>query len=148
MTVRQRARRSGPASRRLLGVVLLAALAAACGEGGSLLPTGPSSASLAGTWMGWFSSVTTGTRTTTATLFQVGSVITGFWTIFDRGGSISGDFIGSVVGTTALLTLRPTSSPGCSLSVVAIIGNDRLEGSWSTTDCNTRDVGTFSLTRQ
>ncbi len=128
--------------------MLLAVLAAGCGEGGLGLSAGPSGVSLAGTWSGWFSSITTGTRTTRATLFQVGSVLTGFWTFFYMNGTISGDLTGSVVGSTALLTLRPTSSSGCSLSVVAIIGNDRLEGSWSTTDCDTRDVGTFSLTRQ
>lgn len=128
--------------------MLLAVLAAGCGEGGLGLSAGPSGASLAGTWAGWFSSITTGTRTTRATLFQVGSVITGFWTFFYMNGTISGDVSGSIVGSTALLTLRPYSSSECSLSVVAIIGNDRLEGTWSTTDCDTSDVGTFSLTRQ
>lgn len=129
-------------------VVLLALLAGGCGEGGQGFLAGPSGVSLAGTWSGWFSSITTGTRTTRATLFQVGSLITGFWTFFYGNGTLSGDVNGSIVGSTALLTLRPTSAPECSLSVVAIIGNDRLEGSWSTTDCSMHDVGTFSLTRQ
>ena len=135
------------AGRRLACAVLLAVLAAGCGEGGLGLSAGPSGASLEGMWSGWFSSITTGTRTTRATLFQVGSVVTGFWTFFYMNGTISGDLTGSVVGSTVLLTMRPTSSSGCSLSVVGSIRNDRLEGSWSTTDCDTRDVGTFSLTR-
>ena len=136
-------------NRRLVCVVLLAGLVAACGENGFPVPTAPSDDSLHGTWIGWFSSITTGTRTVTATLFQVGSVISGFWTIVDTSGVMSGNLTGSVVGSTALLTLHQTVSAGCSLSVIAIVTSaTRLEGSWSSIDCEPRDVGTFRLTRE
>ena len=135
------------ARRRLIGAVLLAVLVAACDEFGLLIPTGPSGESLDGSWMGWFTSVSAGTRTATATLFQTGSVVGGIWTIFDTDGSISGDLFGSVVGSTAVLTLRPTSSDGCSMSIVATVTRTTLEGTWSSADCDTRDTGTFRLFR-
>lgn len=138
---------------RLLGVVLLVVSVIAC-DGGLVPPTAPSfggslaGGSLAGTWTGWFSSVTTGNKTVTVTIFQLGSVVTGFWTMFDfDDSSMSGDLTGGIVGSTAVLTLRPTDLGACSMSVAARVVGATLEGSWSMLECETGDAGTFQLSR-
>ena len=66
-----------------IGAVLLAVLAVACGDGGPVAPTTPTpvSAPLSDSWLGWFTSVSTGHKTATMTLFHVGSVVTGFLTL-------------------------------------------------------------------
>lgn len=139
---------------RLLGGVLLVVSVIAC-DGGLVLPTAPSAGgssaggSLAGTWTGWFSSVTTGNKTVTVTIFQIGSVVTGFWTMFDfDDSSMSGNLTGGLVGSTAVLTLRPTNLGACSMSVAARVAGATLEGGWSMIECETEDVGTFRLSRQ
>ena len=133
-----------------IGAVLLAVLAVACGDGGPVAPTAPTpvSAPLSDSWLGWFTSVSTGHKTATMTLFHVGSVVTGFLTLFGPDDSISGNLTGGVVGATALLTFRPTDAARCSMSIVAIVSGTTLEGTWSTLDCGTKDLGTFRLTRQ
>ena len=125
-------------------------LAVACGDGGPAAPTTPTpvSAPLSGSWLGWFTSVSTGHKTAVATLFPVGSVITGFLTLFNPDESMSGDLTGGVVGATALLTFRPTDAARCSMSIVVIVSSTTLEGTWSTLDCGMEDLGTFRLTRQ
>ena len=131
----------------------MAALASGCGEDGLALPTSPSSpslsgTSLSGTWGGWFTSPSAGIRTATVTLFHVGPVVSGVWTIFDVEGSAAGVITGTVVGSTALLTLQPTDSDGCPQLIVARFWSTTLEGTWSTPDCETQSLGTFRLMRQ
>ena len=82
------------------------------------------------------------------TLFQVGPALTGFWTIFEAEGPASGDLTGTIVGSTALLTLRPYAPDACTTSVVALVRSMRLEGTWSRRDCGTEEVGTFILNGQ
>lgn len=139
----------GARTRWLRYVVLLAVLAASCGEFGSTIPTAPSGPSLNGTWLGWFSSLTTEFRTATVTLFQTGFVLSGFWTVFKPDGSTSGTVTGTVAGSTAILTLQPYDTAECSISmVVAIATTTRMEGSWQTRDCAMAHTGTFQFTPQ
>ena len=132
-----------------MSAALLAVLATGC-DGlvvSPALPSGP----LAGAWVGWFSSISTGLKTASVTLFHTGSVVSGFWTILDpvNNESMFGELVGTEVGSTALLTLQRTDSDGCSLEVVALVTSTALEGTWSTPDaCGMQDVGTFRLTRQ
>ena len=82
------------------------------------------------------------------TLVQSGPAVTGFWTIFKADGPVSGNLTGTMAGSTALLTLRPYTPGACVISVVALVRSMRLEGTWSTRDCGTEDVGTFVLNSQ
>lgn len=144
----------GSRCRRLTAGLLLAVVVAACGDGGTAIPTlsfvpsFSSVPSLGQAWVGWFASLSGGTRTATMTLFQVGPALTGFWTIFEAEGPASGDLTGTIVGSTALLTLRPYAPDACTTSVVALVRSMRLEGTWSRRDCGTEEVGTFILNGQ
>lgn len=133
---------------RLTGAVVLAVLAGSCGDGGLVVPVAPSGPSLEGTWLGWFSSVSTGLRPATMTVFQAGPAVSGFWTTFEAGRTASGNLTGTVAGSTAFLTLRPYDAGGCSMSMVVIVTDERLEGTWSTLDCGSEDAGVFQLTPQ
>ena len=82
------------------------------------------------------------------TLFQSGPALTGFWSVFEAGGPVSGNLTGSIVGSTALLALRPYTPGACEVSVVALVRSMRLEGTWSRRDCGTEEVGTFVLDGQ
>ena len=145
---RARIQTLGSRCRRLTAGLLLAVVVAACGDGGTAIPTLSSVPSLGQAWVGWFASLSGGTRTATMTLFQVGPALTGFWTIFEADGPASGDLTGTVVGSTALLMLRPYAPGACPISVVALVRSTRLEGTWSTRDCGTEVVGTFILNGQ
>lgn len=138
----------GSSCRRLRAGLLLALVVTACGDGGTAVPTLPFAPSLGQAWVGWFASLSGGTRTATMTLFQSGPALTGFWTVFEADGPASGDLTGSIVGSTALLTLRPYAPDACAVSVVALIRSTRLEGTWSTRDCGREEVGTFVLDGQ
>ena len=76
----------------------------------------------------------------------MGAVLLAVWTLFDTDGLLSGDLTGTVVGSTAFLTLRSYDTAACSISMVALVASMRLEGTWSAVDCATEDVGTFRLT--
>ncbi len=128
--------------------LFLAFAVAACGDGGTAVPTFLSDPSLGRTWVGWFSSLSAGTRTATMTLVQTGPAVTGFWTIFEADGPVSGNLTGTMAGTTALLALRPYAPDACVISVVALVRSMRLEGTWSTRDCGTENAGTFVLNGQ
>lgn len=82
------------------------------------------------------------------TLVQSGPALTGFWTIFEADGPVSGNLTGTMTGSTALLTLRPYTPGACAISVVALVRNRRLEGTWSKRDCGTEEIGTFVLNSQ
>ncbi|MXY22922.1 MAG: hypothetical protein F4Y45_00145 [Acidobacteria bacterium] len=136
-------------TRWLRSVVLLAVLAGSCGEFGPSIPTAPSGPSLNGTWLGWFSSLSTEFRTATLTLLQTGFVLSGFWTVFEADGTRSGTLTGTVAGSTAILTLQPYDTAECSISmVVAIATTTRMEGTWETRDCAMAHTGTFRFTPQ
>ena len=138
----------GSRCRRLTAGLLLAVVVTACGDGGTAVPTLSSVPSLGQAWVGWFASLSGGTRTAAMTLFQVGPALTGFWTIFEVEGPASGNLTGTIVGSTALLTLRPYDPDACTISVVALVQSMRLVGTWSTRDCGTEEVGTFILDGQ
>ena len=138
----------GSRCRRLTAGLLLALVVNACGDLGTAIPTLSSAPSLRQSWVGWFASLSGGTRTATMTLFQVGPALTGFWTIFEADGPASGNLTGTVAGSTALLMLRPYAPGACTISVVALVRDMRLEGTWSTRDCGTEEVGTFVLNGQ
>jgi len=134
-------------SQRLIGALLLAVFVGSCGEGGLGIPTVPSGPMLSGTWMGWLSSITTGIRTGRFTLFQTGPVLTGVYTLFEPNRLTFGTLSGTVIGSTAFLTLHPDDAAACTISMTsAITTPTRLEGTWRTEDCDIANSGTFQWT--
>ena len=139
-------------------VVLLVVWSAAC-DGGLVAPATPSSpggllngATLAGTWSGWLASATTGRRSVTVTMFEAVSVASGSWTIFDADTSTSGNLVGTVIGSTAFLTLRLRNPNTCGISIVAsvtsvyLVASTTLNGTWSTLrECEMPDRGAVDL---
>ena len=138
----------GSRCRRLRAGLLMALVVTACGDGGTAVPTLPFAPSLGQAWVGWLVSLPRGTRTVTITLFQSGPAVTGFWTVFEADGPASGTLTGTIVGSTALLTLRPYAPDACAISVVAVIRSARLEGTWSKRDCGREEIGTVILDGQ
>ena len=69
-----------------MGAVLSAVMASTCSYGGPAIPARVPGPSLGGTWLGWFSRVSTGTKKAMVTTFQIGSVLSGFRTTFDTAG--------------------------------------------------------------
>ena len=124
----------GSRCRRLMAGLFLTFAVATCGDGGTAVPTFLSDPSLGRRWVGWFSSLSTGTRTATMTLVRSGPAVTGFWTIFEADGPVSGNLTGTMTGSTALPRLRPYTPGACAISVVALVRSMRLEGTWSTRD--------------
>ena len=151
-----------PATRgrlsRLLAVALLVVWSTAC-DGSLVAPATPSSpggllngATLTGTWSGWLANATTGRSSATVTMFEAASVVSGSWTIFDADTSTSGNLVGTVIGSTAFLTLRPRNPNTCGISIVAsvtsvhLVASTTLNGTWSTLrECEMPDRGTIYL---
>ena len=132
---------------RLIVAVLLTALASACVEAGLGIPTTPSGPSLGGTWLGSFTSTSGETRTATVTLNHWDALLSGLWTMAATRGTTSGDLTGTLVGSTAFLTLRPYDRTACTMSLVAADTTLQLAGTWSTRDCEDDERGTFLLSR-
>ena len=145
---REGAQTLGSCCRRLMAGLLLALVVTACGDVGTALPMLSYGSSPGQAWVGFFSSLSGGTRTATMTLFRSGPALTGFWTIFEADGPASGNLTGTIVGSTALLELRPYVPDACAIAVVALVRSMRLEGTWSKRDCGTEEVGTFMLNGQ
>ena len=131
---------------RLIVAVLLPALANACVEGGLGIPTTPSGPSLGG-GVGSFASTSGETRTATVTLNHWDSFLSGLCTMATARGTTSGDLTGTVIGSTAFLTLRRYDRAACRMSLVAAETTLQLAGTWSTLDCEHDKRRTFLLSR-
>lgn len=138
--------------RRVIIVILLSAVIAACGEGSSTSSGGGSgsgSVSLVGAWSGTVRSSIEGTIDAVMSVDRVSdSSLTGVLAVSQSlcipGGSMTGTVNGSTV------TFSGRNPFGGNFAVTGSVSGNRFTGSYRSIgsfSCNRKDTGTISLTK-
>ena len=108
-----------------------------------------SAPSLSGTWTGSATSTLTSVvGSVRATMTQVGSSLSGTWSVnYPSVGTNSGTLGGTVTGSAVSVTLYPANPARCAQSMTATLRGSSLRGTWSTINCTVSASGSVSLTR-
>ena len=108
-----------------------------------------SAPSLTGTWTGSATSTLTSVvGSVRATVIQVGSSLSGTWSVnYPSVGTNSGTLSGTVTGSAVSVTLYPADPTSCLQAVTATLRGSSMRGTWSTVNCTVSDSGSISLNK-
>ena len=136
-----RARRICVRTAVLIGLCLMAAQ---CGDNPRTAPT----AFLSGVWTGTLQNSTSGPATALVTMVQIGSTLTGTWSVDATiAGADGGNLFGSVSGADVMIGLTPSDPLACSLGVTATATGNTMTGTYVTFNCMVVLSDSISLTR-
>ena len=126
----------------LIGLCLVAAQ---CGDNAPTVPT----EFLSGLWTGTLQSSTSGPATGLVTITQIGSSLTGTWSIdaTSLAGASDGSLFGMVTGQDVSIALTPSDPLTCSFGVTATVTGNTITGTYVTFNCTVALSGNISLTR-
>ena len=127
-------------------VVLLLISALSCG-----LPVGPGSTStnaMDGTWVGTTTDNLGASANIRATISQSGASLSGTWVSTNSSNTNGGMLSGSVNGSSLSVTLTPSITTACPLSVTAMVNGSQMIGTYAGVSCTVAVKGSITMTKQ
>lgn len=130
-------------------VLTLVACGASAACSGLSKLTGPSTASVSGTWSGTITSnQVAGNGAARVTISQTDDKLSGTWNTTGPNSPDSGSLTGFVDGSAVSMTLSPSVPTSCTSTATVTVSGNSMTGTYAAFNCTVAAAGGIALTKQ